>query len=208
MISIDSWFLMIDDFIVNGGSGPSVNPGGPYTGNAGEEIQFTGSASGGTPPYTYLWDFGNGDTSDEQNPLYAYPAAGTYAVILSVTDDEGLHGSGSTTAEIAGPILSIPTVDSGLFKLKPTIRNIGAPANNVEWRITFTGGAFINQITEGSGVTVPAGGTTEIASGLILGIGATEVTVEAWIDGGPSTQRTQTGFVFLFFIKMNAGGGI
>lgn len=98
-------------------------------------------------------------------------------------------------------------MESGLFKLKPIIRNNGAPASDVNWRITFTGGAFINQITEETGLEIPAGGTAEIASGLILGIGGTEVTVEAWIDDGPSTERTQSGFVLLFFIKMNPGGG-
>jgi hypothetical protein len=208
MVSIDSWFLMIDDFVVTGSGGLSVDPGGPYTGNAGEEIEFSGIASGGTPPYTYEWDFGNGDTASGQTVNYAYPAPGEYDVILSATDDEGLGGSGATTATIAGPELSIPTVDSGLFKLKPIIRNDGAATSEVKWRITFDGGAFINQVTEGENLEILAESTAEIASGLILGIGATEVTVEAWIDGGQTATRSQTGFVFLFFIKMNAGGGI
>ena len=208
MVSIDSWYLMIDDFVVTGSGGLSVNPGGPYTGNAGEDITFTGSASGGTPPYTYEWDFGNGDTASGQTVTYAYPAAGEYVVTLSATDDEGLGGTGTTTATIAGPDLSVPTFNSGLFKLKPIIRNNGADTSDVKWRITFDGGAFINQVTEGENLEILSGSTAEIQSGLILGIGATEVTVEAWIDGGPTATRSQSGFVFLFFIKMNPGGGI
>lgn len=37
----------------------------------------------------YLWDFGNGDTSVEQLPVYTYPFAGTYDVCLTVTEIDG-----------------------------------------------------------------------------------------------------------------------
>jgi hypothetical protein len=207
-ISYDAFFFMVDDFAVTGSSGLSVDPGGPYTGNAGEDITFTGSASGGTPPYTYEWDFGNGDTASGQTVNYAYPAAGEYVVTLTATDDLGVGGTGTTTASIAGPELTVPTLNSGLFKLKPIIRNNGASTSDVKWRITFDGGAFINQVTEGENLEILSGSTAEIQSGFILGIGATQVTVEAWIDGGPTATRSQSGFVFLFFIKMNPGGGI
>ncbi|RMF46199.1 MAG: PKD domain-containing protein, partial [Bacteroidetes bacterium] len=33
-------------------------------------------------PVQWLWDFGNGDTSHAQAPVYAYPQAGTYTVTL------------------------------------------------------------------------------------------------------------------------------
>lgn len=35
---------------------------------------------------TYLWDFGNGATSTLQNPVYSYPAPGTYPVQLTVSN--------------------------------------------------------------------------------------------------------------------------
>ena len=36
---------------------------------------------------TYLWDFGDGSTSTDQNPTHLYDVAGTYDVSLSVYDD-------------------------------------------------------------------------------------------------------------------------
>ncbi len=36
---------------------------------------------------TWLWDFGNGDTSTLQNPVYTYPEGGTFNVKLLVTND-------------------------------------------------------------------------------------------------------------------------
>lgn len=39
---------------------------------------------------SYLWDFGDGDTSTTQNPTHAYDQEGAYIVTLTVTDDDGL----------------------------------------------------------------------------------------------------------------------
>ncbi|GAB3315000.1 M20/M25/M40 family metallo-hydrolase [Luteimonas notoginsengisoli] len=39
------------------------------------------------------WDFGDGGTSSQANPTHAYAAAGTYDVVLTVTDDAGASGS-------------------------------------------------------------------------------------------------------------------
>ena len=35
-------------------------------------------------PLNFLWDFGNGQTSSQINPVYSYPAPGTYTIKLSV----------------------------------------------------------------------------------------------------------------------------
>jgi leucyl aminopeptidase len=39
------------------------------------------------------WDFGDGGTSTTANPVHAYAAAGTYDVVLTVTDDAGASDS-------------------------------------------------------------------------------------------------------------------
>lgn len=38
-------------------------------------------------PLNYLWDFGNGQTSTQVNPVYAYPAPGTYALKLTINSN-------------------------------------------------------------------------------------------------------------------------
>ena len=62
---------------------------GPYYGKVKEQIQFNGKASGGKPPYQWHWDFGDGSTSNEQNPKHSYSKAGNYIAKLTVTDSEG-----------------------------------------------------------------------------------------------------------------------
>lgn len=49
-------------------------------------VQFTGSAAGGTPTYSYAWKFGDGTTSPLQNPTHTYTAVGAFTAQLNVTD--------------------------------------------------------------------------------------------------------------------------
>ncbi len=83
--------------------GTAVTPGGtvnaqftssPMVGRAPLEVQFTDRSSGAT---TWNWNFGDGSTSTEQNPVHVYSASGTYKVTLSVN---GTEGSDSTTERL------------------------------------------------------------------------------------------------------------
>jgi PKD repeat protein len=65
-----------------------------------EPVQFTGSVLGGTPEYTWFWEFGNGNTSTEQNPMITFHEETTYTVTLTVTDSEGNYDTKDTTVSI------------------------------------------------------------------------------------------------------------
>lgn len=73
------------------------------SGNIPLSLDFTGSATGGTPPYTYYWDFGDGSTSSSQNPFHIYSTAGTYNVSLTVTDSQNNESSSSLTITSTTP---------------------------------------------------------------------------------------------------------
>jgi outer membrane protein assembly factor BamB len=73
---------------------------GPHYGLINIPVQFSGSAVGGYPPYGWHWDFGDTQSSDEQNPLYTYTSPGDYTVMLTVTDDSGNTSDDSTWAWI------------------------------------------------------------------------------------------------------------
>jgi PKD repeat protein len=55
----------------------------------GKKVRFSPEVSGGFAPYTYEWDFGDGNTSTEDSPVHEYNDDGTYTVSLKVTDDRG-----------------------------------------------------------------------------------------------------------------------
>ena len=58
------------------------------------KVQFTASVEeeeGG--PWTYAWDFGDGQKSTEQNPTHTYDKVGEYTATLTVTDQKGNKGN-------------------------------------------------------------------------------------------------------------------
>ncbi len=55
----------------------------------GQAVPFSPQVSGGFSPYSYAWDFGDGNTSKEEQPSHTYDKTGTYKVSLTVTDDRG-----------------------------------------------------------------------------------------------------------------------
>ena len=87
-----------------------ANAHGPYYGKPSTPVSFTGSATGGTPPYFWLWDFGDGNISDEQNPTHVYYTPGNYTVILTVIDDSNDSSDDTTWAYIENNPPNIPTI--------------------------------------------------------------------------------------------------
>ena len=81
---------------------------GPYFGMVNEPITFYGSATGGTPPYEWLWDFGDGNTSTEQNPMHAYAAANGYVVTLKVTDSENAISTDTADVTVSSTGIVLP----------------------------------------------------------------------------------------------------
>src|SRR5262249_15499845 len=59
-------------------------------GKAPLTIQFKADIEGGTPPLTYLWQFGDGSPdSTEANPKHTYQKAGKHRADLEVKDAGG-----------------------------------------------------------------------------------------------------------------------
>jgi len=177
--------------------------GGPYSGQIGQLIQFTGSATGGILPYLMHWSFGDGTTSNIQNPTHAYNTPGVYDITLTVTDDNSTTVTDQTTAtitEILLPELQISTITSG-FGIKTVLKNTGAgEATNVTWGITLTGGTFIGKLSKGVIATIVAGADKSIKSNLIFGIGKTTILVIATCDQEVTVEQNATGFVFGPFV--------
>jgi hypothetical protein len=179
--------------------------GGPYAGDVGEDISFTGFASGGTEPYTWAWDFGDGGSSTEQNPTHAYDAAGVYDVTLTVTDAAMKTATNSTTATITEvqlvPVLEIGTVTGG-FGVKASVKNIGeAAATNVVWTIDLDGKlVFLGKSSTDTIATIAPAGEEAIKSAFILGFGKTNIVVSASCDEGVTAELTKTAFVLGPFV--------
>jgi PKD repeat protein len=61
--------------------------GTPLSGSAPLQVQFTDSSNNN--PTSWSWNFGDGQTSTQQNPIHQYSLAGTYTVALTATNSAG-----------------------------------------------------------------------------------------------------------------------
>jgi PKD repeat protein len=78
-----------------------------YAGIAAHGVNFSVSVLGGTESYEYLWDFGDGVTSSEQNPGHTFMMPGEYTVRLLVIDQNDSVNTASGELKIL--VLSEPS---------------------------------------------------------------------------------------------------
>jgi PKD repeat protein len=79
--------ISADDLCIGQGPMQAIAEADVTSGGAPLDVHFSGSVLGGTAPYTYDWNFGDGTPhSAEQNPLHTYNDTGTFTVTFSVTD--------------------------------------------------------------------------------------------------------------------------
>ncbi len=69
----------------------------------GNQISFTSSPVLGFPPYTYYWNFGDGNTSTLANPSHTYATNGVYLVSLTVTDSKNITATLSNNVNTTAP---------------------------------------------------------------------------------------------------------
>jgi len=83
-----------------------------------EPISFLASVSGGKAPFTYAWDFGDGNGSGLADPQHIYASAGVYSVSLSVTDADGKE----STIDRSDFITVIASTNEGVVSKQGDIR--------------------------------------------------------------------------------------
>lgn len=96
--------------VPNGGQPPvAVAEANPTSGTAPLTVSFS-SVNSTDPDGTivgYSWNFGDGTSSTEPNPVHVYNSAGTFTAVLTVTDNSGL----SDTDSVAINVQQAPNVD-------------------------------------------------------------------------------------------------
>src|SRR6266516_3500626 len=144
------------------------SPTGPQP---GENINFTASARGGTPPYSYSWDFGNGASVTGASATYSYPKAGSYTVTLTVMDSTNHSNNTSQELTIYSPAqpdfklntdqLTLNAQPGSEQSLAITVTDIAGPSGTIRFNATISPSgprisldpANVTLASEGSGST-------------------------------------------------------
>jgi len=135
-------------WVTQGSGGGNVAPTANYTFTTSNLIaNFTdaSSDSDGTIA-SRSWSFGDGTTSTATNPSRTYAAAGTYSVVLTVTDNGGLTNaitkSVTVTAPPSGNVLSNGVAKTGIAAAKGASVNFTmvVPAGASGLKFVMSGG--------------------------------------------------------------------
>ncbi len=136
------------------GPPPNVAPTAAFSFScAALTCSFTDESSDDGTIAARAWQFGDGSTSSSTAPSHTYPAAGTYNVVLEVTDDDGATDDATAPVTVSEP--DAMTVESLSESSVVTGRNT--------WTATVT-----IRVVDGAGVAVAgatASGTWTVGAG-------------------------------------------
>jgi len=124
---------------------------------------FTNNTTGGVKPYTYDWDFGDGNSTTTQNATYHYASNGTYTVTLNVTDSDSPPNSASQSYNVT--VYANPTVtlegdttfcEGGNATITANVTG-GTPSYDYDWSASTAPG-----VDNDGSFTATGNGTVEV----------------------------------------------
>lgn len=100
----------------------AVSPTGPTVGQLVSFDASQSTASSGKTITSYEWSFGDGSTASGTRVDHRYNVAGSFTVILTVTDSAGAKATASATVSVTSTAGQVPTAS---FTVSPTSGNVG-----------------------------------------------------------------------------------
>ena len=154
----------------------------PSATDVGFPVSLTCAVTGGTPPYTYGWTFGDGATGTGSTVSHTYTSAGTKTATCTVTDNFGTTASSPVTVQV----YPAPTV-----ALTATQR-AAAPGTSLSFSASASGGSgsFTYSWAFGDGATGSGPSVTHTNAG--PGTFTLTVTAHDSVGGTASSSATIT----------------
>lgn len=120
------------DYITIGMAPKAAFVASPTAGSVPLKVGFTDQSQGMVTAWT--WDFGDGQRSNEQNPVHTYWAAGTYNVILTVSNEYGSSDITknqyvTVTGDLAAQFTASPSAGKAPLAVLFTDKSTGSPTS-------------------------------------------------------------------------------
>jgi uncharacterized membrane protein/uncharacterized protein YegL len=118
-----------------------VDAGPDQEGNEGSPLAFGGviTDTGGSGPYTIVWDFGDGSTAEGSlTPIHAYADNGVYTVTLTVTNAGNQVASDSLVVTIHNVAPLVTTVGDQTIGVDEPLSGVLATFTDPGWLDTHT----------------------------------------------------------------------
>jgi hypothetical protein len=136
-----------DSFSLAGGTNPLPSASwSPLSPQVGQSVTFTATATGGVPPYSFSWDFGDGGKATGTTVGHAYASANYFNVTLNTVDSANNTGSsrsiiavGSWNPNVAC-VPSTTSLSAILGTAYPSQSLAGSP-----WQTSSTAGGIPNK---------------------------------------------------------------
>ncbi len=108
-----------------------------YNPNPPKENTFTNFVNQSTNATRYVWNFGDGDSSNEENPTHIFPATATYHVCLNAYNDAGCVATYcADVSSIINPLVDVPSAFTpGKFGVNGRIKVEGFGITEMHWQI-------------------------------------------------------------------------
>lgn len=136
-------------------------------------VDFTDNTTYTAPASSWSWDFGDGNTSSDQNPSHLFSTSGSFDIALTITDDDGCvqshtipqyidvlpHASGTDVLTACDSITWIDGVTYTSSNNSATHNIIGGAANGCDSLVTLD--LTINSVSD---ITTTQNATTITAN--------------------------------------------
>ncbi len=147
--------------------------------NNGNEVTFENQSLYGS---TYLWDFGDGNSSNEENPVHTYQAEGTFTVILTVTNACGTHLHTEEVTVVLPPEAGFSADHTtGCAPLTVQFSDQSSPSVTA-WTWTFEGGTPFISNDQNPVVTYDTPGEYKVTLVVTNPIGMGELEIDDYIQ--------------------------
>lgn len=157
----------------------------PSVPSTGTQVSFTAAATGGTQPYSFAWNFGDGLTGTGSSTAHAYTAAGSYNVLLTVKDSSSPQQTVTSqqTVNVSNP----PPPLTASYTFSPSSPSVG---QSVTFTATASGGIspYTFNWNFGDGAT----GSGNPVSHSFLSSGTFTTLLSVVDSSGTTTSATQT----------------